>query len=89
MARPGVRFDPTDPAFLQDPYPTYARLRREAPIAWHEPWQAWIVTRHRDVDALLRDRRLGCGTDPRLSPGPPRYQPRNVFRYLAEFPVGA
>ena len=55
----GDRFDPTDPAFLQDPYPTYARLRREVPIAWYAPWSAWIVTRHADVDALLRDRRLG------------------------------
>lgn len=55
----GERFDPTDAAFLQDPYPTYARLRREAPIAWYAPWSAWIVTRHADVDALLRDRRLG------------------------------
>lgn len=72
MARPGVRFDPTDPGFLQDPYPTYARLRREAPIAWHQGWGAWIVTRHRDVDALLRDRRLGRGPDPRLPAAPPR-----------------
>ena len=55
----GDRFDPTDPAFLQDPYPTYARLRREAPLAWYAPWSAWIVTRHADVSALLRDRRLG------------------------------
>jgi cytochrome P450 len=55
----GDRFDPTDPAFLQDPYPTYARLRREAPLAWYAPWSAWIATRHADVDALLRDRRLG------------------------------
>ena len=71
----GDRFDPTDPAFLQDPYPTYARLRREAPLAWYEPWSAWIVTRHADVDALLRDRRLGRviaerpkGVDPSHAP---------------------
>jgi cytochrome P450 len=55
----GDLFRPTDPDFLQDPYPTYARLRAEAPIAWYEGWGKWIVTRHRDVDALLRDRRLG------------------------------
>ncbi|MBA2666822.1 MAG: cytochrome P450 [Trueperaceae bacterium] len=55
----GDLFRPTDPAFLADPYPTYARLRREAPIARFEGWKAWIVTRHRDVDRLLRDRRLG------------------------------
>lgn len=52
-------FDPSDPAFLHDPYPTYAELRRHRPIAWHEPWNAWVVTRYRDVDRLLRDRRLG------------------------------
>jgi cytochrome P450 len=55
----GARFAPTDPAFLADPYPTYELLRREAPIALYEGWGKWIVTRHRDVDALLRDRRLG------------------------------
>ena len=52
-------FDPTDPAFLHDPYPTYARLRATAPVLWHEPWQAFVITRYRDVDRLLRDRRLG------------------------------
>jgi cytochrome P450 len=55
----GDLFHPTDPAFLQDPYPAYDRLRAEAPISWYEGWDAWIVTRHRDVAALLRDRRLG------------------------------
>ncbi len=28
-----MRFNPFDPTFLQDPYPTYARLRDEAPVA--------------------------------------------------------
>jgi len=55
----GDLFRPTDPGFLHDPYPSYARLRVEAPLAWYEGWGKWIVTRHRDVDALLRDRRLG------------------------------
>lgn len=55
----GTSFDPSDPDFLHDPYPTYARLRERSPIVWHEPWGAWVVTRYRDVDRLLRDRRLG------------------------------
>jgi cytochrome P450 len=54
-----VSFRPTDPEFLADPYPTYARLRREAPIFFHRPWGKWILTRHADIDRLLRDRRLG------------------------------
>ena len=52
-------FNPTDQAFLQNPYPTYARLRDETPIFFYEPWSKWIVTRHEDISALLRDRRLG------------------------------
>ena len=54
-----VPFRPTDPAFLRDPYPAYARLRERAPVLWHAPWNAFVVTRYRDVDRLLRDRRLG------------------------------
>lgn len=59
MRETGDLFHPTDPEFLQNPYPTYARLRREAPIAYFPGWNAFLITRHRDVDALLRDRRLG------------------------------
>jgi len=52
-------FRPDDPDFLRDPYPTYRMLRQRAPVLFHEPWNAWVVTRYRDVDRLLRDRRLG------------------------------
>ncbi|MEX2502670.1 MAG: cytochrome P450, partial [Trueperaceae bacterium] len=76
MATDPLRFDPTDPAFLHDPYPTYARLREHAPVLRHEPWGAWVMTRHADVDRLLRDRRLGRVTDaaPKL-PSDQRYAP--------------
>lgn len=59
MTHVPATFDPTDPAFLQDPYPTYKRLRGESPIFFYEPWNKWLLTRHGDVAALLRDRRLG------------------------------
>ncbi len=60
MTDPGaVRFDPTDSAFLYDPYPTYRMLRESSPLHWHAPWEALVVTRYRDVDRLLRDKRLG------------------------------
>ena len=52
------RFSPLDPAVQHDPYPTYARLRREAPICRGGPGQ-WVVSRHRDVAPLLRSRALG------------------------------
>lgn len=43
------------PAILQDPYPIYARLRDEHPVAWSQVWQSWVVSRYDDVAASLRD----------------------------------
>lgn len=53
------RFAPSDPGFIADPYPTYAELRRHAPVHHDEGTDHWLVARHADVNALLRDRRLG------------------------------
>lgn len=54
-----MRYDPWSPDFVADPYPTYDELRRERPVFFDEPTGQWVVTRHEDVNALLRDRRLG------------------------------
>jgi cytochrome P450 len=52
-------YDPWDPAFVADPYPALARLRDRAPVLYDERTDQWLVSRHGDVNALLRDRRLG------------------------------
>ena len=52
-------FDPDDIGFVADPYPAYERLRAAAPILYDEATDHWLVTRYDDVNALLRDRRLG------------------------------
>jgi cytochrome P450 len=52
-------YDPWDPAFVADPYPALARLREAAPVLFDERTNQWLVSRHADVNALLRDRRLG------------------------------
>lgn len=54
------KFDVFDPALLDDPYPTYARLR-EAGILCRAGPATWAVTRHAEISALLRDHRLGHG----------------------------
>ena len=41
-------------AFVVDPYPTYARLRREDPVHRIEAWGAWVVSRYADVQTVLR-----------------------------------
>jgi cytochrome P450 len=52
-------FDPRDPAFIADPYPVYRELREHHPILFDPRTSQWLITRHADVDRLLRDRRLG------------------------------
>ena len=63
-----MHFDPTAAEFLADPYPVLAEVRETAPVLRHEELDRWFVTRHADVRACLRDRRLGrnfrhVGTD--------------------------
>jgi cytochrome P450 len=52
-------YDPWDAGFIADPYPALARLREELPLIFDERTNQWLVSRHADVNALLRDRRLG------------------------------
>jgi cytochrome P450 len=52
-----IQFNPMDPEFVADPYPTYHRLRAEDPVH-HSPLGFWILTRYPDVMAMLRDPRL-------------------------------
>jgi len=52
-----VAFNPMDPEFLEDPYPTYHRLRSEDPVH-HNPLGFWVLTRYEDVVAVLRDPRF-------------------------------
>jgi cytochrome P450 len=51
----GVYYDPYDAAINADPYPTYARLRDEAPIYYNERYDVWALSRHADVDKALVD----------------------------------
>jgi cytochrome P450 len=50
-------FNPMDPEFLADPYPTYRRLRDEDPVH-HSPLDFWVLTRYEDVASVLRDPRF-------------------------------
>jgi cytochrome P450 len=50
-----LRFDPLDPEQRANPYPVYARLRRERPVHYAPALDLWVVTRHADVLAVLKD----------------------------------
>ena len=50
----GVYFDPYDVGINADPYPTYTRLRDEAPIYHNERFDFWALSRHADVEKAAR-----------------------------------
>jgi len=75
-----------DPAFRADPYPTYAWLRKNAPIIQVKaPFgfgKAYMVTRYEDVQAIFKDprfstdmRRRGSGD---VNGGLNRFAPRSL-----------
>ncbi|WP_426572206.1 cytochrome P450 [Aquihabitans sp. McL0605] len=50
-----VTFNPLADGFVEWPYHQYARLRAEDPVHRSELLHGWCVTRHADVNAILRD----------------------------------
>lgn len=56
-------FDPYSAEFAQDPYPVYARMRKERPIHYHEGWGVWLFSGYEDIKTLVLDERLGRTMD--------------------------
>ncbi|MGB3244397.1 MAG: cytochrome P450 [Sulfitobacter sp.] len=54
-----LHLSPTDPAFVQDPYPFYDAARRDAPVQYWEDYAMLAAFDAGTVQALFRDRRLG------------------------------
>ncbi len=85
-----VYYDPTCPQTQADPYPVFSRLRKDDPVHWCEPLQAWLVTRYDDVVAMLRDEVFSAE---RLTPffarlpGAERARLSAVMRYLSAWMV--
>ncbi|HVA02859.1 MAG TPA: cytochrome P450 [Acidimicrobiales bacterium] len=51
----------TDPdLYSTDPYPLYAQLRAQAPVAWNEERGFWAVATHLEVSAIESDHATFC-----------------------------
>ena len=50
-----LAYSPYDYAMHEDPYPTYARLRAEAPVFYNEQLDFFAYSRHADVLSAFRD----------------------------------
>ncbi len=64
-----LRYSPYDYQIHEDPYPTYSRLRDEAPLYRNEELDFWALSRHEDVLAAFRNpaqlsNRFGVSLDP-------------------------
>lgn len=54
MSSNTVVFDPSDPETCLNPYPTYERLRRDAPVHWSPAVRGWVALRYADVQHIMR-----------------------------------
>lgn len=59
-----ARFNPFSAEFRRDPYPMYRGLRESRPV--RKTMGTWVLTRHRDVRAVLLDRGFSAGLIPEL-----------------------
>lgn len=50
-----LTYSPYDYAIHEDPYPTYARLRAEAPVFYNDELDFFAFSRHADILAAFRD----------------------------------
>lgn len=48
-------FDPLARDYLADPYPHYARFRKETPIFYAPKIDFWVVSRYEDVQNIVKD----------------------------------
>lgn len=55
MSTATLTYSPYAYEIHEDPYPTYARLRDEAPLYRNEEMGFWALSRHADVNAAFRD----------------------------------
>ena len=63
--RTGVAYNPLSGTMAQDPYPVYAALRARGAPHRSRLMNAWLIARHTDADAILRDHR-SFANDPRV-----------------------
>lgn len=62
---------PTDPAFVQDPYPFYDRTRAAGDFFWWNDYDMACAVSHKAVHAVLRDKRMGRECPPERAPDIP------------------
>lgn len=68
-----VKQSPTEPSFVQDPYPFYDRLLGVDDFVWWDDYEMACAVSHKAVHAVLRDKRMGRECPPELAPDIPEH----------------
>ena len=64
---------PTDPSFVQNPYPFYEAARQAGDVVWWADYNMACAVSHKMVHAVLRDRRMGRECPAELAPDIPEH----------------
>ena len=80
-----TKFNPHDPEFLKDPYPTYAEFRAHEPIYRVPLYEAYWLFRYADCRAVLDDKEVWVKNPPG-APTRPGYGPYSLMS--SYFPSG-
>jgi len=78
------------PEVGQNPYPFYAKLRRESPICQVDPGGLWVITRYDDIAQAFKNPQVFSSSGLRLATEPPglnRYNPISSSLVLQDPPV--
>ncbi len=70
---PEIAQSPTDPGFVQDPYPFYDRARALGPLVVWRDYGLPVAATYDAVSAILRDRRFGREVPAELAPDIPAH----------------
>ncbi len=64
---------PTDPAFVQNPYPFYERARAQGDIVFWSDYNIPAIVSHQAIQNVFRDRRFGREVPPELAVAGPTH----------------
>lgn len=76
-------FNPFDPGFLADPFPTWARAQEECPVFFYPEMNFWVLTRYEDVLAAVTDWQTFSSRAVAVVPPPPEMAdsaPKDFFK---------
>lgn len=82
--------DLTRGEIFDNPHPVYSQMQQAAPVQWNDSLRGWVLTRHADVKAALKDSRLSVEKLQRFSQrvgGDPHSDLQHLARALSDWMV--